>query len=235
MQRIERLAIRIETDDEAVGARRRPRLDHAHGLDVRALHRLLERAPGAQPRRDPIGRIDLGHHAAPIARFTQHELDELGPRSEGGEPVAAAGGLCQSRRIDGEVSEHDLWRCAGRDENETMTPALADQHGVAVGAGAEGIAEPLCQSGHGFAAGIELEHAAGPIELQQVARPIVDAACRRAVGCNQRAVFRECQRIDGVERGIGERDARLLRRGTCVNAHFAPAECDGQAATGKSA
>jgi len=83
VQRIERRAFRAQPDDEAIGARRRPWLDDTHRLDVRPLHWLLEREARAQTRRHPIGRIDLGHHAAAIGRLAQDEFDELGPCGEG--------------------------------------------------------------------------------------------------------------------------------------------------------
>ena len=55
VQRIERRAVGVEADDEAVGARRRPGLDDAHRLDMRALHRLLERhGPNAGAARSSI-------------------------------------------------------------------------------------------------------------------------------------------------------------------------------------
>ena len=54
VQRVAQQALLGEPDHEAVGARRRPRLDHAHGLDVGALHRLEKRVAGVQRRRDPV-------------------------------------------------------------------------------------------------------------------------------------------------------------------------------------
>ena len=90
VQRIAGQALGRQADDQAVGARRRPWFEDAHGLDVRALHRLEEGVAGAQPRRDPVARIDLAHHAPAIGGLAQHELDELGAGDERGEPEAAA-------------------------------------------------------------------------------------------------------------------------------------------------
>src|SRR3954451_5952918 len=106
---------------------------------MRALHRLLEREAGAQARRDPVLWIDFGYHAPPVGRLAQHELDELGARGEGRQPVAAARGLRQPRWIDGKVSKHCLRCSARRHQDEAVTPALADQHAMAMRASAEGM------------------------------------------------------------------------------------------------
>ena len=108
-------------------------------LMMRALHRLQERLAGFQFRRDPVFRIDLRHHAAPVGVFAQHELDELGARGERGEPEAARRrpataatdrpADCRARRAG----------CRRRDRDQAMPPAFADQDVVAGGAGAERV------------------------------------------------------------------------------------------------
>ena len=123
VQRIERRAVGIEADDEAVGARRRPGLDDAHRLDMRALHRLLERLARAQARRDPVLRVDLRHHALPIGGLPQHELDELAAGDEGGQPDSRRrrpATAATDRPADGEARPSSSRR-ARRDESDAAS------------------------------------------------------------------------------------------------------------------
>ena len=201
VQRVERRTVGVEADDEAVGARRRPGLDDAHGLDVRALHRLLERLAGTQARRDPVSRLDLRHHAPPVGRLAQHELDELGARGEGGQPEAAGGGRRKARRIDRQMGQHDRRRCRRGDREHAMPPAFADERRIACGAGAERVARGRRRASSPFRSlGSSSEDPPGAAALHQVVSPI--ASTPRVVEPSvaiSAAVRRRRERVDGLQ------------------------------------
>ncbi len=99
VQRVANQALLVEADHQPVRARRRPRLDDAHRLQVCALHRLEVGVARGQRRRDPVARIDLLQHALAKRRLAQHELDQLRAQREAGEPPAAARRWRDARRI----------------------------------------------------------------------------------------------------------------------------------------
>ena len=82
--------------------------------------------PELQPRRDPVLRLDLLHHAPPVGVLAQHELDELGARGEGGEPEAAAAAGDEARGVDRQARRAPAaGRPSGDDRDQPMTPAFA--------------------------------------------------------------------------------------------------------------
>ena len=54
VQRIKWRAFRVEPYRQAIRARRRPRFDDPHGLDMGTLHRLEEGMAGTEARSDPV-------------------------------------------------------------------------------------------------------------------------------------------------------------------------------------
>src|SRR3984885_15243009 len=79
----------VKTNDEAVGARRRPGLRYAEVLNLSALDRLEEATPAAQRGRHPKVRMDFPHHPLAIGFLPKDEFDHLPARSEDTEPIAA--------------------------------------------------------------------------------------------------------------------------------------------------
>src|SRR5512138_31348 len=190
VQRIAHQALVGEPHDQPVRARRRPRLDDAHHLQLCALHRLEEGVARVECRRDPVRRVDLGQHAFAKAVLAQHELDQLRAQRKARQPHAAARGWRQSRRIAGQRVGDALQLCAriAIDARHVMAPAFADPHLARDVAGTIGMAEARRELARAAIGPGELDHAPGPAQAHQVALPLRMRLLARALGHEQLAV-----------------------------------------------
>ena len=113
-----------------------------------------------------------------------------------------------------------------------MPPAFADEHAAVVHRGAEGVAQSAGKLRDRARLRIEPQHPAGPAELHQIARPVVDTAHRGSVGCDQRPIGRGGERVDGVQ--PLRKDARgRLGGDVIVEPNLRAADCDGKAPAGQ--
>src|SRR6202795_3594352 len=87
VQAFARLALRVEPSDQAVGARRGPRLLDPELLDAADLGRLTIVETPVQGRTDPqLGRNRLHHRLAKLA-LAEHEFGELRAQAEKRQPI----------------------------------------------------------------------------------------------------------------------------------------------------
>ncbi len=83
-------------------------------------------------------------------------------------------------------------------DNDAMPPALADQHSVAHAHAPKAKLRPLATVFTDPVAGSSSEDPPAPAAIQEIGRPLVDAALLRTVGRDQRAVGRRRKRVDGA-------------------------------------
>ena len=143
--------------------------------------------PDFSLRRDPVFRIDFGHHAAPVGGFAQHEFDELGARGERREPEAAARRRRKPRRIDRQIVEHGALAAVRRDDDDAVSPAFADQHSLAGGTGAERVVQARGERAHAPAGDVEDRGPCRSGPLHQVVHPLPPRPRGRTVGRDQRS------------------------------------------------
>ena len=112
VQAVDRLALAVEMDEQAIGTRRRPRFLDAERLDRADLHRLKTIAAAGKGRRDPVvGRHGRDHLLAEII-FLEHELDQVGAPREQAEEKAALRVAMQTRRDSRADCRRRSPRCA---------------------------------------------------------------------------------------------------------------------------
>ena len=222
----DRLQGGIEPDDEAVGAARRPRLVHAHGLDPAALQRLQEAGAGGERRRDPVRPLDLAHHGGAVIVLQQHELDQPVARREQRQPCTAASRGREARGIAGQLGQQRLRRATlARDRDQAMPPAFRHHDALALDQDAVGKGEIAGQALGRAGLKANAPQGSAGVFLHQVDRPVRGAMLGRSL-CDQ-------QVIGAVERqrgGAGE-IAEARGRQALVGV-LAAVDCDGSIVAG---